>query len=228
LGFGRRGGDQSDLPAKVVDVPADRATHAGVRLSVPLILASSSPRRRELLRELVPDFVVATADEVEEAHDAALTPAALTEHNARLKAAAVAAGHPGALVLGADTLVYVDGEPLGKPATLEQAAAMLRRLAGRTHTVCTGVCLCGPAAGQAETFHDLTQVTFRPLDDHAVADYLARVHVLDKAGAYAAQEHGDLIIETMAGSWSNVVGLPQETLVARLARWQVPESPPPR
>ncbi len=191
-----------------------------MRLTVPLILASASPRRHTLLGELVDDFSVAAADGVEEAHDAAASPAALTEHNARLKATAVAIAHPGALVLGADTLVYLDAEPLGKPATLAEAAGMLRRLAGRTHTVCTGVCLAGPGAGEVQVFHDLTQVVLRPLDDAAIADYLARVPVLDKAGAYAAQEYGHLIIERIDGSWSNVVGLPLEALAPRLVPWQ--------
>jgi septum formation protein len=190
-----------------------------MRLTVPLILASASPRRLELLRSLALEFTVATADGVEEAHDAGWSPAALTEHNARLKAEAVAARHPGTLVLGADTLVYLDGDPLGKPAGLAEAAAMLRRLSGRTHTVCTGVCLAGPGAGQTECFHDLTRVTFRPLTEAAITDYLRRVHVLDKAGAYAAQEWGELIIERMDGSWNNVVGLPLEALQPRLARW---------
>lgn len=189
-------------------------------MTVPLILASASPRRLELLRGLVPEFGVATADGVEEVHDAALAPAELTEHNARLKAMAVAVRHPGSLVLGADTLVYLDGDPLGKPGNQEEAAAMLRRLAGRTHTVCTGVCLGGPGAGEIECFHDLTRVTFRPLTEAVIADYLGKVAVLDKAGAYAAQEYGDLIIERMEGSWSNVVGLPMEVLEARLARHQ--------
>lgn len=174
---------------------------------------------------VVPDFVVVTADEVEEAHDASLSPAVLTEHNARLKAGAVAARHPGALVLGADTLVYLNGDPLGKPASEDEAAAMLRRLSGRTHTVCTGVCLAGPGSGEPDCFHDLTLVTFRPLTEEIISEYLRRVHVLDKAGAYAAQEHGELIIERMDGSWSNVVGLPVEALTPHLARWAKPEAP---
>lgn len=165
------------------------------------------------------DFVIDPADDVAESHDRQCSPDELTEHNARLKATAVAARHPGALVLGADTLVYLDDEPLGKPATLNDAAAMLRRLAGRCHTVCTGVCLAGPSAGEIAVFHDLTRVHFLPLDEAAIADYLTKVHVLDKAGAYAAQEHGDRIIERMEGSWSNVVGLPLERLERHLARW---------
>lgn len=197
-----------------------------MRLTVPLILASASPRRLELLRGLVPEFGVATAEGVEEAHEAALTPAELAEYNARLKAMAVAIRHPGSLVLGADTLVYLDGEPLGKPGSQAEAATMLRRLAGRTHTVCTGVCLGGPGAGEIECFHDLTRVTFRGLTEAGIAEYLAKVNVLDKAGAYAAQEHGELIIERMEGSWSNVVGLPLEVLEARLARHRAAGGPP--
>ncbi len=193
-----------------------------MRLTVALILASASPRRLELLRSLTPEFTVVTADGVEEAHETGLAPAALTGHNARLKAEAVASRHPGCLVLGADTLVYLDGEPLGKPADLAEAAAMLRRLSGRTHTVCTGVCLAGPGAGELDCFHALTLVTFRPLTEAAIADYLNRVPVLDKAGAYAAQEWGELIIDRMEGSWSNVVGLPLEALEQHLSRWGRP------
>lgn len=191
-----------------------------MRLRFPLVLASASPRRRELLAEGGFDFSVATADEVTEAHDASLTPEALTQHNARLKAQAVAAGHPGALVLGADTLVYLDAEPLGKPADLDEAASMLRRLSGRTHAVCTGVCVCGPGAGEMFLFHEVTEVAFRELTPEIIADYLAKVPVLDKAGAYAAQEHGEMIITAMRGSWSNVVGLPMEKLRLALARWE--------
>ena len=102
---------------------------------------------------------------------------------------------------------------------------MLRRLSGRTHIVCTGVCLAGPGSGEIDCFHDLTLVTFRPLTEDMIFDYLARVHVLDKAGAYAAQECGELIIERMDGSWSNVVGLPLEALEARLTRWAKVETP---
>ncbi|MFN0130130.1 MAG: Maf family protein [Verrucomicrobiales bacterium] len=190
-----------------------------MRLNVPLILASASPRRRELLRTLVDDFAVVTADEVQEAHDPERSPADLTEHNARLKATSVAARHPGALVLGADTLVYLDDEPLGKPDSLAEAATMLRRLSGRRHTVCTGVCLAGPLARDIQVFHDLTQVQFRPLDEATITEYLTKVHVLDKAGAYAAQERADLIIQRLDGSYSNVVGLPLEMLRSRLQPW---------
>ena len=192
----------------------------------PLVLASASPRRVELLKGVVPEFEVVVADGIEEAHDAALTPAGLTEHNARLKAVAVAAHFPGRLVLGADTLVYLDGEPLGKPSTRDEAAAMLRRLSGRTHTVCTGVCLAGPDAGTVDCFHDVTEVRFRQLDEQTIARYLANVFVLDKAGAYAIQECGDMIVEGIRGSLSTVIGLPVEALEARLRRHSAEPAPP--
>jgi len=180
----------------------------------------------ELLKRLIPEFEVVVADGVDESHDPTLSPAALTEHNARLKAAAVAANHPGRLVLGADTLVYLDGDPLGKPATPEEAAAMLRRLSGRTHTVCTGVCLAGPEPGVVDCFHDLTEVRFRPLDEPTVADYLSKVFVLDKAGAYAIQECGEMIVEDIRGSLSTVIGLPVEALEERLRRHSAHPGPP--
>lgn len=190
-----------------------------MRLRVPLVLASQSPRRRELLAEAGLSFEIATADDVAEAHTPALSPPELTCHNARLKAVAAATRYPGALVLGADTLVYLDGEPLGKPASLEEAAAMLARLAGRTHQVCTGVCLAGPEPGQLKEFYDLTDVTFHPLTAEDIQAYLRLVPVLDKAGAYAAQDHGEHIIARLDGSRSNVIGLPMEKTLAALAEW---------
>lgn len=198
----------------------------GVRLIFPLVLASGSPRRVELLKRLVPEFDVVVAGEVEESHDPALSPAELTEHNARLKAVAVAASHPGRLVLGADTLVYLDGEPLGKPATEEEAASMLRRLSGRSHTVCTGVCLAGPDVGMVECFHDLTEVRFRRLEEPTIAEYLSKVFVLDKAGAYAIQECGEMIVEGIRGSLSIVIGLPVEALEKHLRRRSADPAPP--
>ncbi len=181
----------------------------------PLILASASPRRQQLLQESGFEFETISPD-VEEVHDASMTSEALTIENARRKAMAVAAGRPEAVVLGADTLVYIDGVPLAKPADLVEARSMLRRLSGRTHHVCTGVALA--RAGSMETFAVITHVTFRQLTDAMIDDYLARVHVLDKAGAYAAQEHGDLIIEQIDGSLLNVIGLPMEAVTSALRR----------
>lgn len=182
---------------------------------MPLVLASGSPRRRELLAQAGLDFRVVISP-AEEIHDPALPPDILCEENARLKAAAVAIMHPEATVIGADTLVFIDGEPLGKPADLAAARAMLHRLSGRAHTVCTGVCMIHPD-GVVETFHDLTEVVFRVLDEAAIDAYVALVNPLDKAGAYGIQEHGERLIEAIRGSFDNVMGLPVAPLVARLA-----------
>lgn len=183
---------------------------------LPLLLASGSPRRAQLLREAGHPFDLLVPD-VEEAHDATLTPEALTVENARRKATAAAAQRPHSLALGADTLVYLDGEPLGKPATLEEAAAMLRRLSGRGHEVCTGVWLAWQGGEKGTGFHVISRVLFKPLTDAEIHAYHARVNPLDKAGAYGIQEHGDMIIDHHEGSWTNIMGLPMEALAARLA-----------
>lgn len=181
-----------------------------------LVLASTSPRRRELLGRAGFTFEV-VASPAGEIHDPTMEPAALCEHNASLKAFAVAALHPGAAVIGADTLVFLDGEPLGKPADLGAARGMLARLSGRTHQVCTGVCVVFPG-GRAVTFHELTGVRFRTLDEPAIDAYLARVNPLDKAGSYGIQEHGEMIIEGIDGAFDNVMGLPVAALADVLAR----------
>lgn len=182
-----------------------------------LILASASPRRRALLEAAgIPCDVAPPA--VEENADPALPARALALHNARLKAFDVAGQYPGAVVLGADTLVSLDGEALGKPADAAEARAMLRRLSGRTHEVHTGVCLVRLDPRRVVEFAEVTHVRFRPLSDAAIEDYLRKVPALDKAGAYAAQEHGSLIIERLEGSFSNVVGLPIRRTRAALQR----------
>lgn len=181
-----------------------------------LVLASASPRRRELLERAGFTFEV-VASPADEIHDPAMEPAALCGHNASLKALAVAALRPDAAVIGADTLVFLDGEPLGKPADLAAAREMLARLSGRTHQVCTGVCVVFPG-GLTTTFHELTGVRFRALEPSVIEDYLARVNPLDKAGSYGIQEHGDMIIEGIDGAFDNVMGLPVAALAAVLAR----------
>jgi len=154
--------------------------------------------------------------EVEESHDASLTPEVLTVENARRKAVAAAWIKPEALCIGADTLVYLDGEPLGKPADLNKALAMLRRLSGRSHEVCTGVYLAWDGGKQGRGFHVISQVLFKSLTDEVIQTYHARVNPLDKAGAYGIQEHGDMIISGHEGSWTNVMGLPMERLAEEL------------
>lgn len=153
------------------------------------------------------------ADEI---HDASLTPPALCEWNARLKAAAVAEIHRDAWVIGADTLVFLDGRPLGKPRDFAEAVSMLRALSGRAHDVCTGVCVIPPGVAGPRAFHEMTRVFFRQLDDRAIEDYLALVNPLDKAGGYAIQEHGERIIERIDGPFDNVMGLPVAAVLAAL------------
>jgi len=184
-----------------------------------LVLASASPRRAELLREAGVRIDVISPD-VEEAHDASLTPEQLTVENARRKALAGSAMRPGRLVLGADTLVYVDGDPLAKPADMEEALRMVRRLSGRSHEVCTGVVLARDGA-VVEAFHVITHVTFKQLTDDTIRDYHSKVNPLDKAGAYGIQAHTDMLLERMDGSFTNVVGLPVERLMEVLAAHSV-------
>jgi len=181
-----------------------------------LVLASASPRRRELLGEAGFAFEVVVSPANEE-HDPGIPLAELCERNAEAKAAAVAEIRPEAMVLGADTLVWVDGDPLGKPRDMAEAHAMLRRLSGRAHTVCTGVCVIG--GGRRERFHETTEVVFRDLDDETIARYLRRVDPLDKAGAYAVQEHGSMIVAEVRGDFSNVVGLPVARVAEVLRSW---------
>lgn len=180
----------------------------------PLVLASASPRREELLRRAGFDFEIVLS-QVEEAHDAALTPAQLTLENARRKALAVCHARPGALVIGADTLVYVDGDPLAKPADLGEALQMVRRLSARTHEVCTGVAFACDGRVEHE-LHVITHVTFKPLTDEVIRDYHSKVNPIDKAGAYGIQECTEMVLEQMTGSFTNVVGLPVEEVTAAL------------
>ncbi len=183
--------------------------------AIRLVLASASPRRRELLERWGYDFETAVAD-VLESHDPAVPPAELTGLNAARKARSAAGQHPDALVLGADTLVYLGREPLGKPASLDEAADMLRRLSGETHEVCTGVALIRRSAGFETVFHDISRVTFRRLSAEDIRNYFKRVNPLDKAGGYALQEYGERIVARVEGSWSNVVGLPMESVARQL------------
>ncbi len=185
----------------------------------PLILASSSPRRSELLRSLGVAFNVIPSDATE-IHTEQLTVTEISQLNAYRKARAVAKKFPDALVLGADTLVALDTTLLGKPSNLENAHRMLNQLQGRTHRVVTGVCLVHLRGHRQKLFADATDVTFRPLNGHQIRDYLAQMNPLDKAGAYAIQEGGDKIIESISGSFTNVVGLPVERLRAELDLWQ--------
>lgn len=176
-----------------------------------LILASASPRRKELLASLGVSFEIVPAAVTEhEAPDA--DPREMVKHNAALKADWVSARHPDATVIGADTTVFIGRTVLNKPRDLSEAAAMLRLLSGRTHTVFTGLAIRRLGDVLKLDTGAASDVTFKPLNDATIALYLSRVHTLDKAGGYAIQEHGDLIVAGYTGSLTNIVGLPLEEM----------------
>ena len=181
-----------------------------------LVLASASPRRAHLLADANCRFHVAPP-EIEEVAPPYLTPVETVLLNARAKAEEVAARFPEDVVLGADTLVAFTGKIFGKPSTMNDAFAMLRRLNGRTHEVFSGVWLVHRAGRRSIGTVERTRVHFHRLSEEKLHAYLARIGPLDKAGAYAAQDdHGELI-KAVEGSFSNVVGLPMEKLTGLLA-----------
>ena len=178
-----------------------------------VILASQSPRRRELLAQMgIPDFIIRPARGEEKA-DPGLTPWELVEALSLQKGLEVAqTAAPGDLVIAADTVVAAEGRVLGKPRSREEAVEMLSALSGRTHRVYTGVTVCRD--GEVRTEHEATQVTFRPLTPGEIAAYVATGEPMDKAGAYGIQGRGALLVEGIQGDYFNVVGLP----VCRLGR----------
>lgn len=182
-----------------------------------LLLASASPRRRELLAQIGVDFHVCPAD-VDETPLPGEPPEATVVRLARAKAAAAPAG--GLPVLGADTVVVIDGTLLGKPVDAGDAAAMLRRLSGRTHEVMTAVAIAG--GGRLASRLSRTQVTFRVLSAAEIARYVAGGEPADKAGAYAIQGQGAVFVAHIAGSYSGVVGLPLCETVDLLDAFAVP------
>lgn len=161
------------------------------------------------------DFVV-EASQIEELTDPALPARELCLLNAESKALDVASRNRDQLVLGADTVVALDGRTFGKPADLPAARAMLEALCGQTHEVLTGVCLVHLEVQRLTRFVESTRVRFRPRSEVDLDAYLATVHLLDKAGAYAAQEDEGRLIECLDGSMSNVIGLPVERVLIAL------------
>ncbi|MCX8157066.1 MAG: Maf family protein [Verrucomicrobiae bacterium] len=176
-----------------------------------LILASASPRRVELLKQLGVEFDVMPS-QVAEVDHAFLTPREICLLNAWQKCRSVARRRPDAVVLGADTEVCLGARIFGKPASRGEAEAFLMELQGRVHEVVTGVCLMHWGRRRQWLGAEVTRVHFKPLSATEIADYLGLIQPLDKAGAYAIQEHGERIIERIEGSYSNVVGLPLEML----------------
>lgn len=187
-----------------------------------LVLASASPRRQELLRNAGIEFVVHPADIPEDPLPNE-PPHSCAERLARAKAQKISQQRPGNLVLGADTVVFVDGQMLAKPVDHADAACMLRLLSGRTHQVITGVCLqlrtenSEPKAGFEDTRSETTEVTFSTLTEDDIRFYVATGEPMDKAGAYAIQGIASRWIPRITGDYSNVVGLPV-ALVYRMLR----------
>ena len=173
------------------------------------ILASASPRRRKLLEDAGFDFTVEAAEVAEslpERGDAA----EVAIGNALAKARAIAARHKRAVVVGADTVVSLNGRILGKPADEEDAARILKTLSGTRHAVITGVAIVDASTGRELTAAETTRGTMRKMTDGEVLEYIASGEAVGKAGAYAIQESGDRFIERVEGSFSNVVGFPVE------------------
>ncbi len=182
-----------------------------------LILASASPRRRELLAQLGFPFEVVVAEVVE--HEEPTTdPRVMVAHNAALKADWVAQRHPDAVVLGADTTVFLDGHAINKPRDLAESRAMLRRLSGREHTVFTGVAVRRVSTGLRIDQGVSSQVEFKPFGDAVIEDYIRLVNTLDKAGAYSIQDQTGMIIAGYRGSFTNIMGLPMEATKQILTR----------
>lgn len=185
-----------------------------------IILASQSPRRRQLLGQIGLDHFIVRPARGEEIMDPALSPAQLVEELSRQKAREVAgASDPGDLVIAADTVVAIDGRVLGKPHDREEACAMLSALSGREHTVYTGVTVCRD--DRMLTQHEATQVRFRPLSPREIQAYVDSGEPMDKAGAYGVQELGALLVEGIRGDYFNVVGLPLCRLGQMLSQFGV-------
>ena len=178
---------------------------------MPLILASASPRRAELLRNAGINFAVDPAHVPEQPLDSE-PPMDYARRLAREKALAVFARHRDEMILGADTIVVIDEHLLEKPADIRDAVRMLRLLAGRTHEVITGVCLVAPGFERTET--EMTRVTFSELSDDEIAAYIHTGEAMDKAGAYGIQGIASRWVTSITGDYFNVVGLP----VARVYR----------
>ena len=181
-----------------------------------LVLASESPRRRELLARLGVPFEIRTLP-VKEFRQGDLPPLELPVRNAELKAAGVAAKYPDSIVLGADTVIVFGDRIIGKPADAADAKRTLTELAGKTHCVVTGLALLRHGDGIRRVWSESTRVTFKAYSEQVVDEYMKLVDVLDKAGSYALQEHGDLLVDRVDGDCDNVVGLPLGRLKRELA-----------
>jgi septum formation protein len=196
-------------------LPNDTIYKGKVNLMEHLILASSSPRRKELLENIHLSFEVSSSD-VDESFSKTLSPDVVVKLLAERKAKAVAANNPTAFVLGADTIVVLEGTVLGKPNDEVEAADMLRRLSGKTHEVYTGVAIVSPK--DSFSFYEKTTVTFWELTETEINMYVSSGEPLDKAGAYGIQQLGSFLVKEIQGDYFSVVGLPISRTVRELRR----------
>lgn len=185
-----------------------------------LILASSSPRRKELLQTLGLSFSIQSSD-VDETTDPGMQPQEIVEELALRKARKVASGLTEGVVLGSDTIVVLDGEILGKPVDDEDAYRMLHALQGCEHTVYSGIALIDAESGQSEVTHSRTQVKIRPLAPDEIRAYIATREPMDKAGSYAIQGIGATLVEGIEGDYFTVVGLPLRLTASMLSRFGI-------
>ena len=170
-----------------------------------IVLASASPRRADILRKYGISFCQKSSG-AEEPGSFLADEAAMS--NARVKALDVSRLNPDKIILAADTVIEFENEVIGKPENQEDAVRILKRLSGKTHFVTTGVCILYPPENVDILFADVSEVTFKNISGPVIREYVSLVHVLDKAGAYALQEHPELIIESVTGDPENVIGLP--------------------
>jgi septum formation protein len=180
-----------------------------------LVLASQSPRRKELLKMISSNFEVVPSC-IKEVLDYGLRPEVNARHIARAKAEHIALKYPSCWVIGADTLVTLDHEILGKPDDENDAERILKRLSGREHDVITGMCVIGPDKSIDKSI--TSKVNFKPLTEREIKSYIATGEPMDKAGAYAIQGQGSFMIHSFSGSKSNIIGLPLDELKVLLKK----------
>lgn len=181
-----------------------------------IILASNSPRRKELFKYIVDDFTVHVSEIIED-YDPTFKPEEIVTYLSKQKALAVSKTFPTDVIVGSDTIVYIDGEVLGKPHSKEETYKMLRKLAGRTHKVYTGVTII--YHNQIESFYSETSVTFYEMSDAEIYQYIETNEPMDKAGAYGIQGYGAKFIKSIEGDYFTVVGLPVALLYQHLKKY---------
>ena len=185
--------------------------------SPPIILASNSPRRKSLLELIDLQFKV-IASSVHEDFNIDLNPIEFAKHYANLKALDIAQKYPDSLVIGADTIVVLDEEIIGKPKDENDSKLMLRKLSGRTHTVITGVSLVWKENNIVDTFNEETKVTFQHLTDKQIQFYIDNYNPLDKAGSYGIQDWFAVCVKKIDGCFYNVMGMPLSNFYNRFSK----------